>query len=313
MNEASLGEPAIVCAGHPRDMGQAQGEALREVIRAAVARAGLSTRRSRWPSLRPVVSGPLRGSGAGREFFRHFAHQAERLEGLAQAADLPLDSLLALQLRVGAGALAGGELGDAAWIVRESRPVVGFRSLERTLAWLVPAVAGVNEAGLALIAPLPSAGARERTAAAAGSRSGGNGTAPPRAVDAPSLLLVQDCLARFEHLAGALDWCRKRPAEGEQTIVLADASGGRGAVEFRGRERRVESSGAADAGAGVPDPVGPRAGELTGELLVGGAGRGPERIAIDPVARILRVTAAGSGAPHAFGFVPLPPSGAHAA
>jgi hypothetical protein len=313
MTGSALDAPAVVCAGHPRDMGQAQGEALREVIRAAVARAGLSTRRSRWPSLRPVVSGPLRGGGAGREFFRHFAHQAERLEGLAQAADVPLDSLLALQLRAGAGALAGDELGDAAWIVRESRPVVGFRSLERTLAWLVPAVAGVNEAGLALLAPLPSAGARESAAAAAGSRSGGPGSAPLRAVDAPSMLLVQDCLARFEHLAGALDWCRKRPVEGDQTIVLAEASGGRGAVVFRGRERRVESGVAADAGAGAPALADPRPGELTGELLVGGAGRGPGRVALDPVARILRVAAAGSGAPRAFGFVPLPPSGAHAA
>ena len=59
----------IVCAGHPRDMGFAQGQQLREVIAAAVARAGLSTRRSRWPSLRAVVSGPLRGRGAGRELF----------------------------------------------------------------------------------------------------------------------------------------------------------------------------------------------------------------------------------------------------
>lgn len=303
MNRSSLdaladGGRAIVCAGHPRDMGQAQGEALREILREVVGRAGLPTRRSRWPSLRPLVSGPLRGSGAGRELFRHFAHQAERLEGLALAADLPLDSLLALQLRIGAGALAGPPLGDGAWIVRESRPVVGFRSLERTLAWLVPAVAGVNEAGLALIAPLPSAGPR----------GGAPGSAPMRAADAPSMLLVQDCLARFEHLAGALDWCRKRPAEGEQTILLADASGARGTVAFRGRERRVEAREAAGAD-----------GELSGVLVGDDAGREPVAVAIDPVARRLRIGGHGGIGPEAaesqraFGFEPLPPSGAHAA
>lgn len=294
-NGARAHAPAIVCAGHPRDMGQIQGEALRGIIREAVVRAGLSTRRSRWPSLRPVVSGPLRGSAAGRELFRHFAHQAERIEGLALAADLPLDSLLALQLRVGAGALAGLELGDGAWIVRESRPVVGFRSLERTLAWLVPAVAGVNEVGLALFAPLPGASARVD----------GRGSASTRGVDAPSMLLVQDCLARFEHLAGALDWCRKRPAEGEQTIVLADASGGRATVAFQGRERRVVATGAIDTGA-----------VLGGALEGGGDGRGERAVRIDPSARTLafeRLGPAASGPMQVYGFESLPPSDAHSA
>lgn len=212
----------IECAGHPRDMGLAQGNALREAIRVEVARAGLALRRSHWPSLRPLVSGPLRGRGAGRELFRHFAHQAERLEGLAQAADVPLDSLLELQLRM--RTLDGGP----GFIVRASRPVVGFRSLELTWPWLVPAVAGVNEMGLAVIACPPSA-----------ARSGD----PPshREGQAPPVLLVQDCLARFENVAGALDWCRKRPVEGEQVLLLADASGARAEVLVSGRLRPIES------------------------------------------------------------------------
>lgn len=271
----------IVCAGHPRDMGLAQGEALRDVIRAAVVAAGLPSRRSRWPSLRPLVSGPLRGSGPGRELFRHFAHQAERLEGLAQGADLPLDSLLALQLRVGAGdvggfaavpfasatfvsAAASGSVAPSAWIVRESRPVVGFRSLECTLAWLVPAVAGVNEAGLALLAPLT------RAAELATVRG------------APPVLLVQDCLARFESVDGALDWCRKRPVEGERTIRLADAAGARGCVRFRGRVREVD---AAERGEG---------GLLRGELIEGGEAGEAGGVVLDPSARRLVIEEIGA-------------------
>jgi hypothetical protein len=284
-------------------MGIAQGRALREIIRAEVARAGLPTHRSRWPSLRPVVAGPLRGRGPGRELFRHFAHQAERLEGLAQASDLPLDSLVELQLRlelrVGAGGEAGEEAGkEPGWIVRESRPVVGFRSLELTLPWLVPAVAGVNEAGLAVLATLPDG-------AASASLAGRDGDAPP-------LLLVQDCLTRFENLAGALDWCRKRPVEGEQTIYFGDASGARATVEIHGRERRVELA----PGVGR---------EQVGEAVwlegrIGGAKSSSsssetagDLVRIDPVARRLDVrgvAALASKGGQTFGFEPLAASSA---
>lgn len=287
----------IECAGHPRDMGLAQGQALREIIRAEVARAGLPTHRSRWPSLRPVVSGALRGRGPGRELFRHFAHQAERLEGLAQAADLPLDSLVELQLRLQLGAGAGGELGkETAWIVRESRPVVGFRSLELALPWLVPAVAGVNEAGLAVLA----VGSNAAVASAALSLH--DGAAPP-------VLLVQDCLARFEHLVGALDWCRKRPVEGHATIVLGDASGARATVEVRGRERRVElalGTGRAGLGeaAGIEGWVG-GARVATSATAASGVG---DFVRIDPMARCLdlsRVAAFAQKSGRRFGLEPL--------
>lgn len=199
-------------------MGLAQGDALAEAVRAELARRGLPTRRSRWPSLRPLVSGALRGGGAGREFFRHFAHQAERLEGLAQAAGLPLDALVALQLGFRREAAVEG------WFLRASRPVVGFGSLEIALPALVPALAGINEAGLVLVS---SAGVRPSSADAT-------------AAHAPPILLVQDCLARFENLDGAIDWCRKRPVEGELVLELADASGETARIAFAGRAREIE-------------------------------------------------------------------------
>lgn len=243
----------IECAGHPRDMGEAQGEALRSAIRREAARLELPTRRSRRLHLRPLVVGAVRGAGAGREMLRHFAHLSERIEGLAQAADLPFDTVLALHLRVRAGGEAGGLLSrrarlrasaradasgdkrpmlerslpapigdECGWVLRESRPAVGFRSLEVTLPWLVSSVAGVNAGGLAVVAgPL------------LWGRPGAEGLPS-------SLLLVQEGLHRFEDHEGALGWCGKRPVEGEQSIVLGDASGAIATVVLTGRARRVQ-------------------------------------------------------------------------
>ena len=243
----------IECAGHPRDMGQAQGAASIRSLRAEVERLGLPTKRSRWPRLRPLATGSVRGTGAGREMLRHYAHLSERLEGVARAADLPLDSVLELHLRVRAGGTKGGLLsrratlrsralggsggekrlqlerslpgpigGEAAWILRESRPAVGFRSVEVTLPWLVSSVAGVNECGLAVMGGPMLWG-----------RSDYSG-------HASSMLLVQECLHRSSDLEGAIDWCLKRPVEGEQSILLCDASGALATLFVTGTERRVQ-------------------------------------------------------------------------
>ena len=245
---------AIECAGHPRDMGLAQGAAVGDAIREAIRGKSLPTRRSRWPSLAGLTAGPLRGRGAGRELFRHFAHQAERLEGMAQAAAVPVDSLLDLHLRVREGGVEAGlasrrstlrargedrgglgrrtilerslpspVAGEAGWILRESRPAVGYASVEVALPWLIPALAGVNEAGLAVVAGPTLWGARGRSGAA------------------PVLLLAQDCLQRFSDLEGALDWFRKRPVEGDQSFLLADASGAVASVVSSGRELKIQA------------------------------------------------------------------------
>lgn len=286
----------IECAGDPRDMGLAQGRSAREAIRAACEAAGLSTRRSRVPTLAPLTVGALRGTGAGREFFRHFAHQAERLEGVARSAGVPIDSILGLHLQARAGGHKGGLIArraglraysevdvdsdkrillerslpralpdEADWLLRESRPAVGFRSVEVGLPWLVPGVAGINEAGLAVMAS-PILGGPEGIKGAS-----------------PSLLLVQECLQRFGDLGGALDWCEKRPVEGEQSFVLADASGAVATVLSTGRERRIQEG---------EGELFLEVGEPAREQEPGSAGDGgDDRVLLDPIRRSLRVEA----------------------
>ncbi len=281
-------------------MGIAQGGAVRAAIRAEIVRAGLSIRRSRIPTLKALTQGPLRGSGAGREFFRHFPHQAERLDGLAYAADVPTDSVLDLHLRVRAGGVEGGLLArraslrartvggngegkrallerslpraseaESGWIMRESRPAVGFRSIEIGLPWLVSAVAGVNEGGLAVVAGPLLWGA------------------PGREGRPSSLLLVQECLQRFKDVPGALDWCRKRPVEGEQSFVLADACGAVATVIATGLERRVQSGeGELYLEGGEP----PESVEADGASADGPR----DRVWLDPKTRRLQLDAAGT-------------------
>lgn len=292
----------IECAGHPRDLGWNQGIATREAIRSEIARAGLSCSRSRIPTLRGLASGPLRGRGAGREFYRHFAHQAERLEGLAAAAGVPSDSILDLHLRGSAGTEDGplasrgaairghrveeddGEArvllertlppavaGEAGWMLRESRPEVGFASIEIGLPWLVSSVAGLNSEGLAMIAGSPL-----------GPGSGRTGAAPP-------LLLVQECLQRFSDVEGALGWCGKRPVEGEQLFVLADASGALVTVAFDGRECRIQRDEAE-----VYSEAGGAAVQYGEVAAVWGAAGKMDRVRLDPQSRRLQIEAAGT-------------------
>ncbi len=118
--------------------------------------------------------------------------------------------------------LSSGTTGSE-WIARHSRPEVGFPSVELTLPWLATAVAGVNAAGLAaLVAPVV----------------GSTASAKPSV-----LLLVQECLQRFDDVTGCIDWCLKRPLAGAGSIVVGDESGAVAAVEVAGEERRLVSPG----------------------------------------------------------------------
>ena len=159
--------------------------------------------------------------------------------------------------------------GETGWIVRESRPEVGFRSIEVVLPWLVSPVAGVNVGGLAVVA---------------GPMLWGT---PGREGWPPSILLVQECLQRFKDVQGAIDWCRKRPVEGEQSFVLADASGEVATVVANGRERRVQS-GQGELyleGGELPEPFSDDGVSTDGPT---------DRVFLDPKTRRLQLDAAGT-------------------
>ncbi|HIF96738.1 MAG TPA: hypothetical protein EYQ54_06895 [Myxococcales bacterium] len=250
----------IECAGHPRDLGLQQGLAQRSAIRRHAEQLGLSTRRNRWPSLAGFTSGGVRGSGSAREMIRHFTHLSERADGLARGAGLPVDSILRLQAvegpnKEGTLGLCSMGLGDepgasltrtlsaSPWLVRRSRPEVGFASLEVTEAWSVSALAGINEAGLA-VCFVP---ARTETSPPV------HDPIPSGPGSASANFLVQECLQRFEELEAGVDWCLNRPAAGAGTILLADAGGHRGAVHFAPGACEAERAGGEPLLAGGSD------------------------------------------------------------
>jgi hypothetical protein len=209
---------------------------------------------------------------------RHFTQWAERADGLARGARLPLDSLLRLQDLDAEGksdsaALCAADLDDAPgaslartlagspWLVRRSRPAVGFASLEITAPWQVSASAGVNEAGLAVcIVPGRANPAPPFIEPAS-----------PGRVAASIGLLVQECLQRFEDVDAGIGWCLDRPAAGEGTILLGDAAGQRGAIRFGrdGRSLEREPSGPLLAGSTESVLEGLRARALAGSVAEG--------------------------------------------
>lgn len=234
----SAARDAVACGGAPRDLGLDQGAAVRTAVRAARAKLPLAAR-----------LGLLRGAGArrsSRDALRYFPHMSERLAGLARGAGVSratLEVLLARELgaeggacgaqaialapeRSGAGPLLARSLPlsgrGAPWFLRRSAPEHDWRSVEVALPWLVPALTGVNERGLAVAALVFPPAPADLVACAA-----------------PALLLAQDCLQRCDDVQKAIEWCERRPAGGRAALLFADASGELAEVAITGSERRV--------------------------------------------------------------------------
>jgi len=245
--------PALVCSGAPRDLGLEQGLHFRDLIRAEVER-----RRGKGsaPPLPSLVGRDREVARAERDTGRFFPHMAERAEGIARGARVSKAEVAALlsgeqhqawETLVGVkpdaegpGALiAISTEREAPLFLRWSQPENGFRSLEIGIPWRVPSLAGVNEHGLAV--------------AASGAASS---SALPSRCAAPAALLVQDCLQRFDSVDKAIEWCERRPAGGNASILLADAEGALGRVDLDGGLRRVHRGGeGSPLGAGEPTRV----------------------------------------------------------
>jgi hypothetical protein len=178
--------------------------------------------------------------------------------------------------------LSNGAGVGSTWLVRRSRPDVGFASVELTLPWLACAAVGVNEAGLsAALAPLAAARDARQT----------------EVLDAPpAALLVQECLQRFESLDAGVEWSLKRPASGDVCLMMVDAFGAAAAVEFTGSQRRVLR---ADAGALIAGDRGVRRTEA--HAADGACSRLDDwLVCVDPTLRRLRVRSRSGGAESVF-------------
>ena len=219
----------VGCEGAPRAQGLDQGRACASAIRDWLHSRGLRTRPRMVPTLRRLAGGPTLGAGVGREVIRHYPHMGERMSGIAREARVPLESLMedvvasaygvaghplsapapVLGIADADGAVLGRAFApETPWIVRRSRPEVGFPSIEITLPWLAGAVAGINDSGVSVVIGSPVAAPIERGLAAA-----------------PAWMLAQDCLQRFVALDASLEWCLRRPSGGDFTLLLGDASG----------------------------------------------------------------------------------------
>lgn len=245
--------------GAPRDLGAMQGLALRAEIQKNVAAYRQAERAQQSLVKKLLGSGTESNEQAvARDLSRFFPHHAERLEGIARGAAVPVADLLAMLAAEFGSAVSGvapatlglhfGVMKEAnshskpsvaasplLWktvetglrmrhrlIARRTLPDNGYASLELTLPEHVLSLAGVNECGLAMLVSTPFT---MRSAL--------------EPVAAPASLLGQDCLLRFDAAAKAVDWCMTRPAGGCADLLFADATGSMLGISIRGKEREL--------------------------------------------------------------------------
>jgi hypothetical protein len=242
----------VVCADKPREMGQQQGVALRaKILSLRDDLARLEPFRLRQPAWLPY--GLYRWL-AERLAARHLARALpgndpamnDRLAGIAEGARVdrgaiclfnalePLLSTVGGCIAYGHGCSAvavrrdrsaTGEpviarnfdyllLAQPYYVVRESRPAGGLRSLEFTLAPLAGAVDGLNEAGLAIV--YDYAFALDQPAAPAPSIS----------------MAISGALARCRTVAEAAEYIVARPRWGAALLMLADGAGDIASLEI---------------------------------------------------------------------------------
>jgi hypothetical protein len=224
----------LTCEGAPRDLGLDQGRWCRGTLAASYAE-NPTWDRTRWRLGRHSEASRL----VARDLRRYFPQQSEAIEGMSRGASVPGAWLVEMITRESRLATAKGSLAFAATseltdgqamlsrtlpddtIVRRCRPEGGFASVELIRPWSTTPLAGINAGGLA-VATVPQPAGADSTGCAA-----------------PVTLLAHDCLARFESIDAAVDWCVARPGAGAATILLADTSGEIAGVQAQGSNRRV--------------------------------------------------------------------------
>ncbi|MBM4036689.1 MAG: hypothetical protein FJ291_33570 [Planctomycetes bacterium] len=250
-----MAEPRVdvVCEGGPREMGVAQGAALRERI--AGARDALrqldAVRKQRpwwmpWGVFFGLAERKAEGM-LGKALARHSPEMAQRLAGMAEGAGVSQGALCLLNaaevllssvrdvttvppaaacsaVAVRGSRSATGEpviahnfdylpVVQPFYILRESRPSSGLRSLDFTVAPMCGTIDGMNERGLCVVMnyafPVDSG---------------------PAGV--PNSMVIAEALARCGTVAEAADWVLSRPRWGGGLLMLADAEGDLASVEL---------------------------------------------------------------------------------
>jgi len=250
-----VGEPRVdvVCEGGPREMGAAQGAALRERIQKArdSLRELDAVRKHRpwwmpWAVFLALAERKAEGM-LGQPVARHSPEMAQRLAGIAEGAGLPTAALCLLNaaetllssvrdvtavppviacsaIAVRGSRSATGEpiiahnfdylpIVQPFYILRESRPSGSLRSLDFTVAPLCGAMDGMNERGLCL----------------ALNYAFPVDSGPP---GLPNSMVIAETLGRCGTVAEAVDWIVSRPRWGGGLVMLADADGDLAAVEL---------------------------------------------------------------------------------
>lgn len=250
-----MAEPRVevVCEGGPREMGVAQGSALRERIQGAreVLRELDAVRKQRtwwvpWGVFLGLAERKAEGM-LGEALSEHAPEMAQRLAGIAEGAGVSPAALCLLNaaevllssvrdvtavppaMACSAVAVRGrrsatGEpiiahnfdyvpLVQPFYVLRESRPSGGLRSLDFTVAPLCGAVDGMNERGLCI----------------AMNYAFPVDTGP---AGLPNSMAIAEALARCGTVAEAVDWIVSRPRWGGALLMLADEAGDIASVEL---------------------------------------------------------------------------------
>jgi hypothetical protein len=244
----------FISAGSPAEMGMAQGVAIKEKLHAMrddMLRKAESFRLRQpcWMTFRGFrwlaefqISRLLT-----RSLERDFPRMNERLEGIAQGAGLQKKNVLLfnaleplLSTMGGCTASPGGACSAVAvrgkrtktgepmiarnfdylplvqpyYIVRESRPKGGLRSLDFTTVPLAGAVDGMNEAGLCITYDYAFT------------------TDTPPCFTAPLSMLIAEALEQCATVGEAAGWITTRPRWGGGLLMMADASGDIASLEI---------------------------------------------------------------------------------
>ena len=251
-NTASSNLVEVICYGLPREMGFAQGTAVRSKICAVredlIKLEAFRLQQPWWLPYGPyrwlaeqnawrLLAGPLS---------RNYPDMSQRLEGIAEGAGVGLKTLYlfnaleSLLSSVSGCTACLGACSAAAvrgrrstifepivarnfdylplvqpyYILRESRPKGKLRSLEFTIAPLAGVVDGINEEGLCITYNYAFT------------------TDRPSASAAPISMAIAEVLEQCTTVTNAADWISSRPRWGGGLLMLADATGDIASLEL---------------------------------------------------------------------------------